>query len=216
MLPSFIKDTTHFLLQLLKPGPLPDNALLVTLAVSSLYTEIPHNEGIDVCRCSPNTRQDKSSPAENICDLIRMILTMNNFSFNNEHYLQKHGAAMGTRMAPSYANLFMSKFEQQAIDNSFFKPFIWWRFIDDIFMICTQGQEHLKSFVGYLNSFHPGIKFTHEYYSSLHKALSFPDVQVHLIKNHIQTNLHTKPTDKHQYLLKTSCRPNYTKKKPSH
>ena len=124
-LPSFIKDTTHFLLQLQKLGPLPDNALIVTLDVSSLYTNIPHNEGIDACRYFLNIRQDKLLPADNICDLIKMILTMNNFSFNNEHYLQKHGTAMGTRMAPSYANLFMGKFEQQAIDNSSLKAFIW-------------------------------------------------------------------------------------------
>ena len=211
-LPSFIKDTTHFLLQLQKLGPLPDNALLVTLDVSSLYTNIPHNEGIDACRYFLNTRQDKLLPAENICDLIRMILTMNNFSFNNEHYLQKHGTAMGTRMAPSYANLFMGKFEQQAIDNSSLKPFIWWRFIDDIFMIWTHGEEHLKTFIGYLNSIHPSIEFTHEYSNSLRQTLPFLDVQVHLINNHIQTDLHTKPTDKHQYLLKTSCHPNHTKR----
>ena len=167
-------------------------------------------------RRSLNNRQDKSLPAENICDLIRMILTMNNFSFNNEHYLQKHGTAMGTRMAPSYANLFMGKFEQQAIDNSSLKPFIWWRFIDDIFMIWTHGEEeHLKTFIGYLNSIHPSIKFTHEYSNSLHQTLPFLDVQVHLINNHIQTDLHTKPTGKHQYLLKISCHPNHTKK-PSH
>ena len=54
-------------------------------------------------------------------------------------------------MAPSYANLFMGKFEQQAIDNSSLKPFIWWRFIDDIFMIWTHGEEHLKTFIGYLH-----------------------------------------------------------------
>ena len=41
---------------------------------------------------------------------------------------------------------------------------------------------------------------------------TFLDVQVHLINNHIQTDLHTKSTDKHQYLLKTSCHPNHTKK----
>ena len=128
-----------------------------------------------------------------------MILTMNNFSFNNEHFLQKHGTAMGTRIAPSYANSFMSKFEQQAIDNSLLKSFIWWRFIDDIFMIWTHGKEHLKSFIGFLNSIHPSIKFTHEYSNSLRQTLPFLDVQVHLIK----TDLHTKPTDKHQYLLKT-------------
>ena len=116
-------------------------------------------------------------------DLIRMILTMNNFSFNNEHYLQKHGTAMGTRMAPSYANLFMGKFEQQAIDNSSLKPFIWWRFIDDIFMIWRHGEEHLKTFIGYLNSIHPSIKFTHAYSNSLHQTLPFLDV-------HIRTDLH--------------------------
>ena len=107
ILPSFIKDTTHFLLYLLKLEPLPENALLVTLDVSSLYTSIHHNEGIDACRYFRNTRQDKSLPAENICDLNRMILTMNNFSFNNEHYFH-----------------FMGKFEKQAIDSSLLKPFI--------------------------------------------------------------------------------------------
>ena len=69
---------------------------------------------------------------------------------------------MGIRMAPSYGNLFMGKFEQQAIDNSLLKPFIWWRFIDDIFMIWTHGEEHLISFIGFLNSIHPSIKCTHE------------------------------------------------------
>ena len=79
-------------------------------------------------------------------------------------------------------------------------------------MICWHGEEHLKTFIGYLNSIHPSIKFTHEYSNSLHQTLPFVDVQVHLINNHIQTDLHTKPTDKHQYLLKTSCHPNHTKK----
>ena len=79
-----------------------------------------------------------------MCGLIRMILTTNNFSFSNEHYLQKHGTAMGTHMAPSYANLFVGKFEEQAIDISVLKPFIWRRFIDDIVMIWKRGWGHLK------------------------------------------------------------------------
>ena len=49
-LPSYIKDTTHFLLQLQNLGPLPENAILVTLDVSSLYTNIPHKEGEEACR----------------------------------------------------------------------------------------------------------------------------------------------------------------------
>ena len=58
-LPSYIKDTTHFLLQLEQMGPLPDNAILVTLDVSSLYTNIPRNEGIEACLL--NTRQEQNT-----------------------------------------------------------------------------------------------------------------------------------------------------------
>ena len=138
---SFIKDTSHFLNKLEHLGQLPENAFLVTLDVSSLYTNIPHNEGIDACRHFLNTRDRYASPisTETLCDLIRMILTMNNFSFNDKHYLQTHGTAMGTRMAPSYANLFLAKFETDALSRAPFQPFIWWRYIDDIF---THGYGH--------------------------------------------------------------------------
>ena len=81
---------------------------------------------------------------------------------------------MGTRIAPSYVNLFMGKFEQQAIDSSSLKPFISWRFIDDIFMIWTHGEKHLETSIGYLNSIHTTIKFTHDYSNSLHQTIPFP------------------------------------------
>ena len=41
-LPSYVKDTNHFLNILLTLNNLPNNAFLVTLDVSSLYTNIPH------------------------------------------------------------------------------------------------------------------------------------------------------------------------------
>ena len=117
---SFIKDTTHFLNKLEQLGQLPPNAVLVTLDVSSLYTNILHNEGITACRHFLDTRDRNSSTVgtETLCDLIRMILTMNNFTFNDKHYLQIHGTAMGTRMAPSYANLFLAKFETDALSRA--------------------------------------------------------------------------------------------------
>jgi len=65
-------------------------------------------------------------------------------------------------------------------------------------MVWTEGEDNLKTFLHYLNSIHPTIRFTHEYSNSLHQTLSFLDVQVHLNNKQIQTDLHTKPTDKHQ------------------
>ena len=46
-LPSFVKDTNDFLNKLLTIGNLSANSLLVTVDVSSLYTNIPHDEGIN-------------------------------------------------------------------------------------------------------------------------------------------------------------------------
>ena len=187
---------------------LPNNAILVTLDVSSLYTNIPHNEGIDACRRFLDTRTDKHIPTETLCDLLRIILTMNNFTFNQHHYLQIHGTAMGTKMAPSFANLFLGIFETNALSNAPFHPHTWWRYLDDVFMIWTEGLDHLKIFVDYLNNIHPSIKFT-----TNHSLTNVPflDVMVSLHNGTIETDLYTKPTDKHQHLLSSSCHPQHTK-----
>ena len=108
---SYIKDTTDFLLKLKSAGIPPPGSLLVTLDVRSLYTNIPHAEGIEACRELLNTRVVQEPPTENINNLITLILTKNNFSFNDKHYLQLKGTAMGTYMAPSYANIFIDNFQ---------------------------------------------------------------------------------------------------------
>jgi len=87
---------------------------------------------------------------------------MNNFTFNGRHYLQKHGTAMGTKMAPSFANLFLAKFEHDALPNAPYLTHTWLRFLDDIFFIWTEGSDKLKIFVDYLNNLHPTM-FTFPY-----------------------------------------------------
>ena len=44
-------------------------------------------------------------------------------TFNEEHYLQLQGTAMGTKMAPSYANLFMGHLEPRLIQTNEKKPY---------------------------------------------------------------------------------------------
>ena len=209
-LPSFVRDTNDFLNKLLTIGNFPANSLLVTLDVSSLYTNIPHKEGINACEHFLRTSSHKTIPTSTLCDLIRMILTMNNFSFNDNHYLQIHGTAMGTKMAPSYANLFLAFFEANALKNAPSQPHTWLRYIDDIFMIWTEGLDNLKIFIDYLNNIHSTIKFTSSHSST---NIPFLDVSVSLTNDgSISTDLYTKPTDKHQHLLYSSCHPLHTKK----
>ena len=76
----------------------------------------------------------------------------------------------------------------------------------------NKEEGNLKTFLNYLNSLHPTIKFTHEYSISSLQSLPFLDVQVQLKDNQIQTDLYTKPTDKHQYFLKSSCHKSHIKR----
>eukprot|EP00061_Rhincodon_typus_P005030 g24007.t1 len=74
-----------------------------------------------------------------IC-LTKLIL--NNFSFNCSHFLQTKGVAMGTRMGPSYACLFVGSVEQ-----SLFRcytgtnPNLFLRYIDDCISDECQGEH---------------------------------------------------------------------------
>ena len=94
------------------------------LDVSSLYTNIPHAEGLDACRESLNTREVLSPSTEDILSLTFLISKRNNFSFNGMHYLQIHRTAMGTHMASSYANIFMDKLERNLLEYTTYKLMI--------------------------------------------------------------------------------------------
>ena len=134
---------------------------------------------------------------------------MNNFSFNDNHYLQIHGTAMGTKMAPSFANLFLGHFKTNALENAPFHPHPYFSYIDDILMICTEGLDNLKIFIDYLNNFHPSLNLP-----PAHSSINIPflDVNVSLTNDsNISTDLYTKRTDKHQHLLYSSCHHLHTK-----
>ena len=108
-------------------------------------------------------------------------------SFNDEHFIQQHGTAMGTRMAPAYANLFMGEFERKALKDYADQPFLWLRYIDDILMVWTHGEEKLDNFITYLNNIHPTIKFTSERSTT---SIPFLDVNIQLENGKIETDLY--------------------------
>ena len=113
---------------------------------------------------------------------------------------------MGTKLAPSFANIFMGWFEDTHVYTYKLKPLIWKRYIDDIFMIWQYGADELKNFVKHLNSQHETIKFTEE---SSTQTINFLDISVTLNNGELTTSLYCKPTDSHNYLLYSSEHPRH-------
>ena len=209
-IPSYIKDTTHFLQMIGDLGEIPENCILATLDVSALYTNIPQTEGIAACKLALDEMKDnQSSPANSSLDhLLKLVLSTNNFEFDGVHYTQISGTAMGTKLAPSYANIFMAKFEHTYAYPHHTKFLVWWRYIDDIFTIFDCDRATAESFVNDLNNCHPTIKFTAEF--SEH-SINFLDATVTKHGTTLTTKAYSKPTDSHNYLLYSSCHPTHCK-----
>ena len=141
---------------------------------------------------------------ESLIELAELVLRNNYFEFNDKFKKQKEGTATGTKFAPPYAIIFMAALEEEILESLIKKPWLWWRYIDDIFMIWHHGENELKQFIDKLNKFHPTIKFTCDY---SRERVHFLDVQVILENNEISTDLYVKETDSHQYLHPSSCQP---------
>ena len=96
---------------------LPVNAILVTMDVSSLYTNIDHLDATSTTRKVLNRSNKKEIPTEFLIRLLELVLKHNLFEFNGETYKQIIGFAMGSRPAPPVANIFMT----EVIDKAIFK-----------------------------------------------------------------------------------------------
>ena len=88
---------------------IPKNAFLVSLDVSSLYSNISHGDGIKACDHFMSEGGKSQEAVSVIEKLINLVVTKNNFQFNDENYLKGLGTAMGTKMAQCYVSIFMSK-----------------------------------------------------------------------------------------------------------
>ena len=71
---------------------------------------------------------------------------------------------MGTKCAPTYANISMGIFEETHIYPLIKqKVKLYFRYIDDIFFIWTGSENELQQFICKINKVHPSIKFDFNY-----------------------------------------------------
>ena len=110
-LPSYIKDSTHALQIFRDFNFSGQNKLIFTMDITSLYTVIPNSEGLQALKHFFDQRTVKEPSSETLLRLAELVLTLNCFSFAGNYYKQINGVAMGTRMGPSYANLFVGYVE---------------------------------------------------------------------------------------------------------
>ena len=184
---SFICDTPDFIGKI-KDIKLEPNDWFLTMDVTNLYTNIPHNESIEKVHDVIKERTNMYPTNESILKMLSLILKYNVFRFEKDYYLQINGTAMGTRVAPTYAIIFMNWLEENYICNRYRNLRYWFRFIDDIWAIFRGTEAEIIAFKNFCNSIHPTIKFTMEF--SKDKVVFLDLITSRTIENNIKTEVY--------------------------
>ncbi|CAJ0964495.1 unnamed protein product, partial [Ranitomeya imitator] len=195
-------------------SPVPTDCYLVSLDINSLYTNIDNEKGISAVENFLNNNTQFPCDLKVFCrTLLTFTLTKNFFLFEDEFFLQRNGTAMGSNVAPPYANIFMADFESNFVyTHPLFQQYciLWKRFIDDIFLVWCGDIKSLVFFHQYINQCVTKLTFTIHYD---HKSISFLDTQVIVNEDgSLSTDLYVKPTDKNSLLLFTSCHSHHIKR----
>lgn len=209
--PSYIKDTYHFL-DVIRPITVPSASFLFTIDIDSLYTNINTNIGLRAVREVFIRHPDPKRPDSEILQLLEICLTHNDFTFNNQWFLQIQGTAMGHRYAPSYANIYMSKWEREALAKCPLKPSFYFRYLDDIIGAWPHSANDFTTFIKILNDHHPCVNIKHALDPH---SVNFLDTTIQFMststtQKKLFSRVYFKPTDTHALLHKASYHPRHT------
>ena len=204
--PSFIKDSFELMKKITKLES-NDNEILISFDIDNLYTNVPVLEAIETAldllyknEKKPNCPYDRSQFKK----LLEFSCINVPFRFHNDNYIQIDGVAMGSRIAPMLADIFMSKLEEKLYRFTINKPRIWYRYVDDILCIFN-NRQNLTDFLSRINKWHPNIHFTIE--REKNQRLSFLDLLIIRQNNRYVTTIYRKPTTTSLYRLYDSNQP---------
>lgn len=130
--------------------------------IEALYTNIPNEDGLLALKQFIYKHHLKIDTTT-VIRLAKLVLSMNSFQFMGQHYKQKKGVAMGTKMGSSYACLFVGYVEEKIfIQYTEPLPDLFKRYIDDCMGVTSRSMAETLQFIHFISSFHPSLRFTHE------------------------------------------------------
>ena len=208
-LPSYTRDSMEFIKMIKSIQKIEEAHILVTMDIESLYTNVPFEGGLQAAKMFLDQRSDCNPTTDCLLGLTMEVLKSNFFLFGNSFYLQTSGVAMGSRMSPSFASLYVGHFEQDVIFNNKVNPYIgyisnWKRYLDDIFFIWSGSENSLNEFHQFMNSQNRHLKFT---MAANSKEMNFLDILIVKEDKKLKTNLYRKPTDRNSLLHGDSYHP---------
>ena len=188
-----VKDSFTFSVKI-RAKKLPLNGYMCSFDVVSLFTNVPLEEVINIC-ADALYRNDDIEPVittlteNSFKELMRLVTSGVEFSFNGAMFRQIDGVAMGSPLGPTLGNIFVGFFEKKIPADEW--PLMYDRYVDDVFSFFVSKAKSAEFFER-LNSLHPPLRFTVE--GEENGSLPFLDVRATKTASGIVTSIFRKPT----------------------
>jgi hypothetical protein len=143
-----LKETRH-LLQIVRDennvGPQPDSSIPVTLDISGMYSNLPWEEGMKAFEEALNRRDIQQIPTAYFLSLVMLVLSFNLFVFDSVLFLKLFVVVMGTKVAPTFAYIFMGWLELRMLagwrDKGGLAPHWWLCYINYIIFLWSRASK---------------------------------------------------------------------------
>ena len=180
---------------------------IITADIKSLYTLIPNDDGIKSVVSEMIT--ETKLPPKTLGTLISLVLKNNIFKFGEDNYIQINGTAMGTIMAPTYANVYLKHKEEKTLLNTRSNPLLhninlFKRYIDDICIVYNNVDNNIVQFIKILKKAYEPLELTVKVGKN---NQVFLDTEISINSNNITTQLHIKPIANKVYIPPSSQHP---------
>ncbi|CAF5101003.1 unnamed protein product, partial [Rotaria sp. Silwood1] len=185
--------------------------LFCTIDVMDLYTMVPQTEGVLSLKKMLDhlkLKRINGLKIETIIRLSRFVMKNNYFSYDGQYYHQIRGGAMGSPLTLTIANCYMFFYEQQIIKQIHNSGGLYFRYIDDIFIVINWPARHLLKQIDKWNHFDENIKLS----ENIGVTADFLDLHMENRDGELFTTVYQKPSYEPYYLPFDSIHPLHMKK----
>ena len=117
--------------------------------VTALFTSVPIDPALNIIKNlleEDDTLSNRTVlSVQNIIELLGFCLHNTYFSFQIKFNEQVEGASIWSMIRPIVANLYMEHFEGEALRSASHPPRLWYRFVDETWIIHQQAHKELFS-----------------------------------------------------------------------
>jgi len=122
------------------------------------YPSVPRAEARAAVIEALNGRSNPEIPTVDVVRMMDTVLENNTISFNDGHFVQTEGTAIGSHLGMNYASTYLGAWEEEPLKRLYRKTLVYFRFVDDMWCLWTHGRDALLDFHTKGNQINPRLK----------------------------------------------------------